>query len=106
MNELRRRREQRKNGSQMELKIEFESGMRRVEVTDCGSCCRLAGKFGAGAAVGLWQSREEVSKEGPMAHGQFKVWGLFRGQKSAKMGRSRCCLRPLLTDIGDWWRMI
>lgn len=43
MNELRRRREQRKNGSQMELKTEFESGMRRVEVTDCGSCCRLAG---------------------------------------------------------------
>lgn len=37
-----------------------------------------------------------------MAHGQFEVWGLVRGQKGAKMGRSRCCLRTLLTDIGDW----
>lgn len=27
----------------MGLKAGFESGMRRVEVTDCGSCCRLAG---------------------------------------------------------------
>lgn len=63
--------------------------MRRVELTDCG-CCRLVGVcetgegMRAGAVVGLWQSRDEVSREGPIAHGRFGCVGSVNGQQKVK----------------------
>lgn len=92
----------------MELKTEVESGMRRVEATDCGSCCRLAGicksmrNLEQGLVQAYGRTGKKLARKVSWLLGNTEVWGTVRGQKRAKMGRGRCCLRPLLTDIGDW----
>lgn len=42
-------------------------------------------EVGAGAAVGLWQSREEVSKEGLMAHRQVEVKGVLENKRKEEV---------------------
>lgn len=93
----------------MELKTEFESGMRRVEATDYGSCCRLAGickrirNLEQGLVQAYGKAGKKLARKVSWLLGNTEVWRTVRGQRRAKMGRGRgrCCLRPLLTEIGD-----